>query len=151
MKTPNLQAIRSELPYGSLKRIADATGLAHRVVSEFFSYGWHKQHSAAILAAAMAEIKDKYPDEELLEEFEELGLSGGYSRVPARRKKKAETEQGGNLLLWAAVAGAGLLLWKNWSKIEEMFGNGRPELTLEERLEELKNQPKGAKRSSTGG
>jgi len=151
MKSPNVRAIRNELPHGAITEIAEKVGLSQKQVSEFFTKGWHQEYSNAILKEALDIIKGKFPDDELMEDAQELGLTGGTSRIPYRRKKKVEPEQGGNLLLWAAVAGAGLLLWKNWSKIEEMFGNGKPEMTLEERLEELKRQPKGTKQASTGG
>ncbi|MGV0977266.1 MAG: hypothetical protein ACOYBO_15160 [Azonexus sp.] len=96
MRQPNLQAIRRQLPHGAIKDIADNAGITARVVSEFFGYGWHQQHSAAILSAAADIIRDKLPSEEVMGEFEELGLTGHSSGVVSRKKRVVTESRGGN-------------------------------------------------------
>lgn len=140
MKQPNLQAIRRQLPHGAITRIANNTGISARFVSEFFAYGWHQVHSAAILSAAMNEIKDKLPDEEIMEEYDNLGLTGHGSGVVPRKKRSVTTTRrsGGSTLGWLlSIAGIAVGAYFAVPEVrkfidEKIFSSKAPALTPEE-------------------
>lgn len=151
MRTPNLAAIRAELPHGSITKIANSIGETTKFVTEFFNYGWHQERSNQILTEAMAIIQDKYPDEDLLEQIDNFGLSG-YSAPKKKPRQRQKEKEGIDLLGLAAFAGVGFLIYKNWDKIQALLGlsNGEKK-SVEDRLAELKRKPQGARQASTGG
>ncbi len=109
VQTPNVQLVRRELPHGSIKRIGEALGIPAKTVSEFFMNGWHQGHSNAILTEAMSILRDKYPDQELLNEFNELGLSQGRSYTRPRKSKSSPKQGGSDALGWAAILLGGVV------------------------------------------
>jgi len=140
MKQPNLTAIRAQLPHGALARISEKTGIAYKSVSEFFTYGWHQKHSAAILEAAIQEIKDTIPNDEVMEEYEELGLTGGGRTVAKVRRKVQPRETGGGLSGFLLIAAAAVGLYFTIPEVkgfidERLFGKKPEKLTPEEAVE----------------
>jgi hypothetical protein len=133
MKSPNVRAIRNELPHGAIKEIAEKVGLSQKQVSEFFTKGWHQEYSNSILTEALEIIKGKFPDDELLEDAQEMGLTGGSSRVPYRRKQKPVKESGIGFSEFAVIAGVVVALIKFWPNIQEML-SGKKEITAAELL-----------------
>jgi hypothetical protein len=140
MRTPNVQLVRAELPHGSIKKIGDKLGIPLKVVSEYFNNGWHQQYSNAILAEAMAIIRDKYPDQELLDEYEELGLSqGGSYEKPRKVRSVVAKRNTGTTLTWllgiaGIVVGAYFVLPEVKQFIDEKIFGGGKKLTPEEEL-----------------
>jgi len=138
MRTPNVQLVRSELPHGSIKKIADKLGISLKVVSEYFNNGWHQQYSNAILTEAMEIIRDKYPDQELLDEYEELGLShGGSYEKPRKVRSIVAKRNTGTTLTWllgiaGVVVGAYFVLPEVKQFIDEKLFRGKKKLTPEE-------------------
>ncbi len=101
MKSPNLSAIRAELPRGSISAIAEKIGINPKKVTEYFHNGWHQQYGGAILAEAVEIIKQKYPDEDILGEIEGLGLSGGYNRhIPKPKRSFSASRENSSTLVW---------------------------------------------------
>jgi len=96
MKSPNIQAIRKQLPHGGLTEIANRTGLSLRTVSDFFSHGWYPEHTTTILTEAVAIIEGRYPDDELMEKVNELGLTGGGAFIRKKRKHTSSESEGGS-------------------------------------------------------
>jgi len=131
MRKPDLQAIRNELPHGAMSEIAEKIGATPKIVSEYFLKGWHQQYAQAILTEAIEIIRGKYPDEELMGELEELGLSRKSYYVPYQRKKKAQEEddEGGGFLALAAIAGALALLF--WPQIKNLISGISNKPTIE--------------------
>lgn len=137
--TPNVQLVRQELPHGSIKKIAESIGVPLKTVSEFFTNGWHQKYSNAILTEAMNIIREKYPDEELLSEYDELGLTRGSTTYKARKPRKSETSRGsGSTLGWllgiAGIAvGAYFVVPEVRNFIDEkIFSKKKEKLTPEE-------------------
>jgi len=147
MKRPNLSAIRAQLPHGALAKISQNTGIAYKTVSEFFAYGWHQKHSAAILQAAMDEIRATIPDEEIMEEYEELGLTGHSAAIAPRKKRSVTTvrRSGSSTLGWllsiAGIAVGAYFVVPEVKKFidEKIFSSKAPVLTPEEeQIEKVK-------------
>jgi hypothetical protein len=138
MDLPNVQLVRSELPHGSIKKIAEAIGIPLKTVSEFFTNGWHQQYSNAILTEAMTIIREKYPDEELLSEYKELGLSRGHSYAKPKKQRSVATERGsGSTLGWllgiaGIVVGAYFVLPEVKQFVDDKIFAGKRKLTPEE-------------------
>lgn len=138
MDLPNVQLVRSELPHGSIKKIAEAVGIPLKTVSEFFSNGWHQQYSNAILTEAMTILREKYPDEELLEEYKELGLSRGRGYMKPKKQRSVVNERGSSGTLgWllgiaGIVVGAYFVLPEVKQFIDEKIFTGKKPLTPEE-------------------
>ena len=101
MKQPNIQAIRKQLPHGGLTEIANRTNLSLRTVSDFFSHGWYPEHTTEILTEAVAIIEGRYPDDELMERVNELGLtgSGAFTRKKRKPVHQEEEEGSGNIII----------------------------------------------------
>ena len=101
VKSPNLMAIRQKLPRGAVKQIAERTGLPVMTISNFFNHGWYPEHTTMILTEAIGIIKGSFPDDDLIEEIEELGLAGGAVFYKGKRKNpkpKQESEFNGIII-----------------------------------------------------
>jgi hypothetical protein len=105
MKTPNIRAIRQQLPHGSISDIANKIGVTPQVVSEFFMRGWHKEYTSAILMEAVNIIEGQYPDGDLVGKIDDLGLSGGGLTIRRKRKPVARESagDGGNIILYVGI------------------------------------------------
>jgi len=106
MKSPNLREIRDKLPHGSIKLIAEKLGLPIMTVSNFFNKGWYPQHTNRILNEAVAIIQDSYPDEDLMENINELGLTGGSSVFSKPRKIKRASAPDNDFPFWILLIAA---------------------------------------------
>lgn len=90
MATINLLKLKQALPYGSLARIAKATGLSPKIVSEVFNNGWHYQHRAAVCDAALSILDEQKTDPDIMKHAEEHGMVSPHSiYVPQRKKKRS--------------------------------------------------------------
>ena len=87
MKYPNIQAIRRQLPYGSMTKIADDLGITVKKVSDFFNRGWHKNLSNEILSRSVEMIKSKNLDGDLITELDELSLTSNFPTMSIKKKK----------------------------------------------------------------
>jgi len=89
MATVNLSKLRSLLPYGSLVRISETTGLSTRVLSDIFTKGWYRQYHSRVIEAALSILDETIIDPDVLKHAEELNLTTAHSVfVPIKRKKK---------------------------------------------------------------
>jgi hypothetical protein len=89
MATINLRELRRRLPYGSIVRIADATGISAKVVSEVLNNGWHVQLRGRVCDAALSILDETKIDPDVIKHAEELGVASAHSiYVPARSRKK---------------------------------------------------------------
>lgn len=110
MKDVDLRGIRNRLPHGSIARIAEETGLSVQTVSNIFNKGWYPQYRGDVIARAIDIIKSTYPDEQVLEEAEELNLTTSHSyRVPYKRKASATTHSTTSISLWGVLALFGII------------------------------------------
>lgn len=123
MKDVDLRGIRNRLPHGSIAKIAEETGLSVQTVSNIFNKGWYPQHRSEVIAKAIEIIKSTYPDDEVLEEAEELNLTTSHVyRVPYKRKRSASGNSAqsisllGVLALFGIIAGIIYLFKPEWFK-----------------------------------
>src|SRR4030043_707189 len=100
VKSPNLRAIRQKLPHGAIKEIADRTNLPIGTISNFFNKGWYPEHTTMILTEAVGIIKGAYPDDDLIEDIDEMGLSGGAVFYKGKRRK---TEKEPEVPIWGII------------------------------------------------
>lgn len=144
MKTPNIRAIRQQLPHGSIKAIAEKIGATPQTVSEFFVKGWHKELTSSILMEAVQIIEGNYPDDEILEQIEDLGLTGGGLTISRKRKPAVRSNPGGrpNIILYVGIIVLVLFFlvpaFKNfvlglWSKVTGSLGGETKVETYNER------------------
>jgi hypothetical protein len=91
MTSVDLKKIRSQLPYGSLNRIADTVGIAPGTVSLVFSYGWYPQYHSRIVDAALSIIDESIIDSDVLKHAEELGMTSSHSVFVPRKPRKSKT------------------------------------------------------------
>ena len=145
MKDVNLKSVRAKLPRGSIVRIAEAMDVSPAIVSHVLNDNWYPQYHNEVLRQSIAIIRDLYPDDGLLQEAEELGISGGSVFSHPRKKRKAnpdddDHESGLGVLgsvVIAAVA-AVILIPGLLDKIKSMFsGKGSNTLTLTEAQQKI--------------
>jgi len=94
MKSVNLQSLRAKLPKGSIVRIADVMGVEPRVVSAVLNKGWYPERHNEVLRYGLGIIRDMYPDDDLLQEAEELGVAGGSVLNNPRKKYRTRGNSG---------------------------------------------------------
>lgn len=119
MRTPNIQAIRKQLPRGSLAQIADNVGLSRKQISEFFNRGWHPQYTNAIVTQALEIIKGQYPDDQVLEDAEELGLTGGSVVFKKKTRAPRASNDGGSTIIIIGLLA--FLVYFFWDKIKALW------------------------------
>lgn len=89
MATINLRELRRRLPHGSIVRIADATGISAKVVSEVFNFGWHVQLRGRVCDAALSILDESKIEPDVIKHAQELGVASAHSiYVPQRSRKK---------------------------------------------------------------
>jgi len=113
VKTPNLMAIRQKLPHGSIKEIAERTGLPAMTISNFFNKGWYPEHTQTILNEAVGIIKGSVPDEDLVEDIDELGLTGGSIFYKAKQRKPKRQENDYTVIILGGLLVLIFLLFKD--------------------------------------
>ncbi len=110
MRDVDLRGIRNRLPHGSIAKIAEETGLSVQTVSNIFNKGWYPQHRGDVIARAIDIIKSTYPDEQVLEDAEELNLTTSHAfRVPYKRKVSASVNGAGSIGLLGVLALFGIV------------------------------------------
>ena len=108
MKSVDLRSLRAKLPKGSIVRIADAMGVEARVVSAVLNKGWYPERHNEVLKYGLGIIRDMYPDDDLLREAEELGVTGGSVLLTSRKKYRARNNPGVGAPIFL-VLGVGLV------------------------------------------
>jgi len=89
MSTINLRELRRRLPHGSLARIAEATGISARFVSEVFNFGWHVNLRGRVCDAALSILDETKIDSDVIKHAEELGVASTHSiYVPPKSPRK---------------------------------------------------------------
>jgi hypothetical protein len=103
MTTINLRELKRRLPYGSIARIAEATGISQHTVSMVLNNGWYPQYRGQVCDAALSLLDETKIAPDVLQHAQELGVASAHSIfVPARSVKKKEIlyEQEEDDLTW---------------------------------------------------
>lgn len=87
MATINLRELRRRLPHGSIVRIAEATGISAKVVSEVLNNGWHVQLRGQVCDAALSILDESKIDTDVVKHAQEHGVVSAHSVfVPAKKR-----------------------------------------------------------------
>jgi len=87
MATINLRELRRRLPHGSIVRIAEATGISAKVVSEVLNNGWHVQLRGRVCDAALSILDESKIGTDVVKHAQEHGVVSAHSVfVPAKKR-----------------------------------------------------------------
>ncbi len=130
MKTFDLRKIKRALGHGDIQKVADAAGVAARVVTETLSRGWHPDLRNDIVGAALDILRGKGDNPELVKEAESMkftsDLYSGVYRKPRNKFQKGNKFGGRRsrkpnlILIGAAGIVAVLLLFR-----KRLFANNQ--------------------------
>jgi len=121
MSAIDYKLIRSQLPHGSIKRIADELDLSPDIVGHVLNKGWYGEYRASVLSCAMRIIREVRGSDELLNEAEELDLTSSYEPVqPRKRNKRSKTSNNNGPILIPVFVFFSLLAFLAW-KVSPKF------------------------------